>query len=124
MSFSTPTLGLSRAMTGLVTILLRFAIILLILIIGAAMWILWPLMIGAGWIPTPKNVVKKMLYFAGVGPSDTLIDLGSGDGRIIFMATLEYEAIAVGIEAARAHLRKRLGNWHLLYCVRARETYQ
>jgi hypothetical protein len=99
MSFSTPTLGLGRAMTSLGTILLRFAIILLILIIGASMWILWPLVIGAGWIPTPKNVVKKMLYFAGVGPGDTLIDLGSGDGRIIFMAALEYEARAVGIEA-------------------------
>jgi len=86
-------------MTSLGTILLRFAIILLILIIGATIWILWPLVIGAGWIPTPKNVVKKMLYFARVGPGDTLIDLGSGDGRIIFMAALEYEAIAVGIEA-------------------------
>jgi hypothetical protein len=98
-SFSTPNLGLGLAMTGLGTILFSFEIFLLLLIIGAAMWILWPLAIGAGWIPTPKNVVKKMIYFAGVGPGDTLFDLGSGDGRIIFTAALEFEANTVGIEA-------------------------
>ena len=98
MSFSAPTLDLGLAMTSLGTTLLRFEIILLIFTIGAAMWILWPIVIGAGWIPTPKSVVKKMLDFAGVGPSDTLIDLGSGDGRIILMAA-EYGARAVGIEA-------------------------
>jgi len=99
MIFSAPILGLGPTMMGLVTILLRFEIFLLLLIIGAAIWIIWPLVIGAGWIPTPKNVVKKMLCFAEVGPSDTLFDLGSGDGRIIFTAALEHEAHAVGIEA-------------------------
>lgn len=87
------------AMTVLGTIIWRSATFLSLFIIGAAIWILWPLVIGAQWIPTPKDVVKKMLYFAGVGPGDTLIDLGSGDGRIILLAALEFEANAVGIEA-------------------------
>jgi precorrin-6B methylase 2 len=99
MGFSAPTLCLGLAMTGLGTMLLGFETILFLFIIGVAVWILWPLVIGAGWIPTPKNVVKKMLNLAGVGPGDTLIDLGSGDGRIIIMAAMEHGARAVGIEA-------------------------
>ena len=99
MSFSPPLLGLGTSMTNLGTILSRTVIFLSLLIIGVAIWILWPIMIGAQWIPTPKNIVKKMLLFAGVGPGDTLIDLGSGDGRIIISAALEFEANSVGIEA-------------------------
>jgi predicted RNA methylase len=86
-------------MTVLGIILSRFVTFLCLLIIGAAIWILWPIVIGAQWIPTPKNIVKKMLHCAGVGPGDTLIDLGSGDGRIILLAASEFEANAVGIEA-------------------------
>ena len=81
------------------TILLRSVLFLSLLIIGVGTWLTWPLLIGAQWVPTPQNVVKKMLSFAGVGPDDTLFDLGSGDGRIILMAALEFDAHAVGIEA-------------------------
>lgn len=86
-------------MTDFSTIFLWFIIVFSIVIFGASVWILWPMVIGAQWIPTPRRVVEKMLSFAEVGPDDTLFDLGSGDGRIIFMAALKYEANAVGIEA-------------------------
>lgn len=72
---------------------------ILALFLLAALWIFWPLVIGAQWIPTPRKVVREMLGFAGVGPGDTVIDLGSGDGRIILMAASEFGADAVGIEA-------------------------
>jgi len=62
-------------------------------------WILWPLLIGAGWVPTPVKVVRRMLELAEVGPDDVLYELGSGDGRIIVMAAKEYGSRAVGIEA-------------------------
>lgn len=62
-------------------------------------WLLWPLLIGAAWVPTPRKVARRMLQLAGVGPGDTLFELGSGDGRIIFMAATEFGAMAVGIEA-------------------------
>jgi phospholipid N-methyltransferase len=62
-------------------------------------WLIWPLAIGAGWVPTPRKVVRKMLHLAKVGEGDTLFELGSGDGRIIFMAAKEFEAKAVGVEA-------------------------
>lgn len=38
------------------------------------------------YVPTPGNVVEKMLEMADVGPGDYVIDLGSGDGRIVIAA--------------------------------------
>src|SRR5690554_1830680 len=38
------------------------------------------------YVPTPQNVVEKMLDMANVGPGDYVIDLGSGDGRIVIAA--------------------------------------
>lgn len=38
------------------------------------------------YVPTPQNVVDKMLDMANVGPGDYVIDLGSGDGRIVVAA--------------------------------------
>jgi len=73
--------------------------IFLIFIGAIGLWIVWPLLIGAGWVPTPRRVVRRMLRLAGVGPGDTLFELGSGDGRIMFMAAKEFGAEAVGIEA-------------------------
>jgi cyclopropane fatty-acyl-phospholipid synthase-like methyltransferase len=40
-----------------------------------------------------------MLTFADLCPDDILIDLGSGDGRIIITAALDFNANAIGIEA-------------------------
>jgi len=51
-----------------------------------------------GYEPTPLTVVDAMLKLAGVGPSDTVFDLGSGDGRIPIMAAERYGAHGVGIE--------------------------
>lgn len=38
------------------------------------------------YVPTPENVVERMLDLADVQPSDYVIDLGSGDGRIVIAA--------------------------------------
>jgi precorrin-6B methylase 2 len=38
------------------------------------------------YVPTPHSVVEAMLDVAEVGPSDYVIDLGSGDGRIVIAA--------------------------------------
>lgn len=45
------------------------------------------------YVPTPPELVEKMLDLAAVGPEDHLIDLGCGDGRI---------AVAAGRRGARA----------------------
>ena len=49
------------------------------------------------FVTTPTNVVNTMLDVAKVGPGDSLIDLGSGDGRIVIEAA-KRGANAVGIE--------------------------
>ena len=49
------------------------------------------------WVPTPDELVKKMLEIADAGPDDYLIDLGSGDGRTV-IAAAKLGARALGIE--------------------------
>jgi protein-L-isoaspartate O-methyltransferase len=52
----------------------------------------------APFITTPDEVAIQMLRFAGVGPADTVVDLGSGDGRIVISAAREFGARGIGIE--------------------------
>jgi SAM-dependent methyltransferase len=48
--------------------------------------------------PTLYSVADEMLKLAGVGASDVVYDLGSGDGRILMLAAQKYRARAVGVE--------------------------
>jgi tRNA G37 N-methylase Trm5 len=50
------------------------------------------------YIPTPEEVVEKMLEVAQVKGTDIVYDLGSGDGRIPIMAAQMFGARGVGIE--------------------------
>ncbi len=50
------------------------------------------------YVPTPQDVVEKMLELAKVTPDDVVYDLGSGDGRIVITAAQKFGAHAVGIE--------------------------
>ena len=49
------------------------------------------------WLPTPQVVVNKMLDLAKVTARDTVIDLGSGDGRTV-IAAAKRGARAMGVE--------------------------
>ena len=49
------------------------------------------------FVPTPENVVDKMIELAGVKKGDVVYDLGSGDGRIV-IAAAKKGARAVGFE--------------------------
>jgi SAM-dependent methyltransferase len=49
------------------------------------------------WVPTPPELVEKMLDMAKVGPQDIVMDLGSGDGRNIIGAARR-GATAIGVE--------------------------
>lgn len=50
------------------------------------------------YVSTPFEVVHAMLELARVGPGDRVMDLGSGDGRIVIVAAERYGARGVGIE--------------------------
>lgn len=55
--------------------------------------------INAGpYVPSPDGVVSEMLDMAKVGPEDFLIDMGSGDGRIVLTAAKLRGARGLGIE--------------------------
>jgi len=49
------------------------------------------------WVPTPDELVQAMLDLAKVTPNDFVMDLGSGDGRIV-IAAAKRGARAVGVE--------------------------
>jgi hypothetical protein len=51
-----------------------------------------------GYESTPMPVVRAMLKLAWVGPKDFLIDLGSGDGRIVITAAKEFGARGFGVD--------------------------
>jgi len=50
------------------------------------------------FVPTPIEVVDRMLELAEVKKTDVVYDLGSGDGRIVIRAAKKYGVKAVGIE--------------------------
>jgi len=50
------------------------------------------------YVPTPQIVVDTMLEMAKVGPNDFVIDLGSGDGRIIITAASKRGARGFGVD--------------------------
>ena len=52
----------------------------------------------AVFIPSPPEVVEKMLELAKVTKDDVVYDLGCGDGRIVITAAKKYQARGVGIE--------------------------
>jgi SAM-dependent methyltransferase len=50
------------------------------------------------FITSPDNVTLEMLRLARVGPGDHVIDLGSGDGRIVILAARRFGATGLGVE--------------------------
>jgi ribosomal protein L11 methylase PrmA len=52
----------------------------------------------APYVPTPQDVVDRMLALAGVGKGDVIYDLGCGDGRIPITAARRFGARGVGVD--------------------------
>ena len=50
------------------------------------------------WVPSPDQVVDRMLQMAQTTPRDFVVDLGSGDGKIVISAAQRYGARAMGVE--------------------------
>jgi cyclopropane fatty-acyl-phospholipid synthase-like methyltransferase len=58
------------------------------------------------FVPTPIEVVDKMLEMAEVQKDDVVYDLGSGDGRVVIRAAKKYGARGIGIEMDQLLLEK------------------
>ena len=63
---------------------------------------------AAPFVPTPMEIVDKMLELAEVKASDVVYDLGSGDGRIVLRAAERFGAKAVGVEIDHGLVRESL----------------
>ncbi|MGQ0655261.1 MAG: SAM-dependent methyltransferase [Betaproteobacteria bacterium] len=50
------------------------------------------------FVTTPEEVVERMLALAGTRAGDVVMDLGSGDGRIVIMAAQKFGARGIGVE--------------------------
>ncbi len=57
-----------------------------------------PLNLDVPYVPTPQEVVDKMLSLAQVRDGDYLIDLGCGDGRIPVTAAQRFNIRAYGVD--------------------------
>lgn len=62
------------------------------------------------FVTTPDNVTLAMLKLADVGRRDYLIDLGSGDGRIVIVAAKRFGARGLGVEIVPDLVRQSRDN--------------
>jgi tRNA A58 N-methylase Trm61 len=58
------------------------------------------------YIPTPEDVIPKMLTLGCVMPNEMVFDLGSGDGRMVIAAARDFRARVVGVELRRRLVRE------------------
>lgn len=62
------------------------------------------------FVPTPPFVVRRMLEAANLRPSESIVDLGAGDGRIVYDAAASFRAKATGIELHPGRYSRALAN--------------
>jgi predicted RNA methylase len=60
------------------------------------------------FVPTPQDVVNRMLELAEVTDHDLVVDLGSGDGRVVLTAARKHGSRAVGYELDAVLVRRSL----------------
>ena len=74
------------------------ALLLLGFVLGANAADVEPVKNAGPYVPSPQSVVSDMLRYAEVTSRDFLIDLGSGDGRIVLTAAKVFGARGFGVE--------------------------
>jgi len=60
------------------------------------------------FVPSPHDVVEKMLSLADPRPDELLVDLGSCDGRIVISAAERYRCKALGVEIDKKLIEESL----------------
>jgi len=58
------------------------------------------------FVPIPEDVIPEMLSLASLKPNERLVDLGSGDGRIVIAAAKLFGANAVGVDVRGALVKE------------------
>ena len=78
--------------------MIRLAAAMLLTTAAALADDLKPIKDAGPYVPSPQSVVSDMLRYADVSDKDFLIDLGSGDGRIVLTAAKVFGARGFGVE--------------------------
>lgn len=63
------------------------------------------------FVPTPQEVVDKMLELASVKKTDIVYDLGCGDGRIVLTAARKYGCKATGFDIDPERIKECKANF-------------
>jgi SAM-dependent methyltransferase len=82
----------------------------LLSLLPALLFVLIPRQSLAPYVPTPEDVVDRMLALAEVTRADVVYDLGCGDGRIPIQAARKYGAHGVGIDIVPARIDESRAN--------------
>jgi predicted RNA methylase len=64
----------------------------------------------APYVPSPPQVIRRMLLMAELKPGEVFFDLGAGDGRTVIMAVKDFGARAVGVELREDLVKKALSS--------------
>jgi SAM-dependent methyltransferase len=64
----------------------------------------------APYVPTPQDVVNRMLALGGVTKDDVVYDLGCGDGRIVITAAEQFGARGVGVDIDPQRIKESEAN--------------
>lgn len=64
----------------------------------------------APYVPTPQDVVDRMLDLADVTADDVVYDLGCGDGRIVITAAQRFGARGVGVDIDPQRIAESIAN--------------
>ena len=62
------------------------------------------------YVPSPEEVVERMLKLAEVHDGDIVYDLGCGDGRIVIMAAQKFGATATGVDIDPERIKEARAN--------------
>jgi 16S rRNA G966 N2-methylase RsmD len=64
------------------------------------------------YVPTPQYIVERMLQMAAVSAKDFVVDLGSGDGRIVITAAKRFGARGMGVDISEELVGLAITNAH------------
>jgi SAM-dependent methyltransferase len=53
---------------------------------------------GVPWVRTGSNIAQAMFELADLQPGQTVLDIGCGDGSILFVAAKKFKAKGIGID--------------------------
>ena len=77
------------------TLISIFAIGATLLLAGM---VIGPALFGALWYPISNRELKRALDFCDAQTGERIVDLGSGDGRVLIAAAKQYDLLGTGIE--------------------------